>query len=45
VVGNVFLGFFQPPQQPVEPMEEDIIVASSDSEGGAENVPIQMAEE
>jgi hypothetical protein len=45
VVENVFPGFFQAPQQPVKPMEEDIIVASSDSEGGAENVPIQMAAE
>jgi hypothetical protein len=45
VVENVFPGFFQAPQQPVKPMEEDTIVASSDSEGGAENVPIQMAAE
>jgi hypothetical protein len=44
VVENIS-GLFQPPQQPVELMDEDIIVASSDSEGGAENVPIQMAAE
>jgi hypothetical protein len=44
VVENI-LGLFQPPQQPSEPMDEDIIVASSDSEGGAKNVPIQMAAE
>jgi hypothetical protein len=44
VVENI-PGLFQPPQQPAEPMDEDIIVASSDSEGGAENVPIQMAVE
>jgi hypothetical protein len=34
VVEN-FPGPLQPPQQPAEPMDEDIIVASSDSEGGA----------
>jgi hypothetical protein len=44
VVENI-PGLFQPPQQPAEPMDEDIIVASSDTEGGAENVPIQMAAE
>jgi hypothetical protein len=33
----------QPPQQPAEPMEEDIIVASSDSEGGPENIPFPLA--
>jgi hypothetical protein len=38
-------GILQPPQQPAEPMEEDIIVASSDSEGGPENVPLPMATE
>jgi hypothetical protein len=36
-------GLLQPPQQPAEPMEEDIIVASSDSEGGPENVPLPLA--
>jgi hypothetical protein len=41
VVEN-FPGPLQPPQQPAEPMDEDIIVASSDSEGGAEQ---QMAPE
>jgi hypothetical protein len=35
VVENV-PGPLQPPQQPAEPMDEDIIVASSDLEGGAE---------
>jgi hypothetical protein len=44
VVENI-PGLLQPPQQPAKPMDEDIIVASSDSEGGAENVPIQMAVE
>jgi hypothetical protein len=34
VVENV-PGPLQPPQHPAEPMDEDIIVASSDSEGGA----------
>jgi hypothetical protein len=41
VVENVFPGFFQPPHQPVEPMEEDIIVASSDSKGGAAMCPFK----
>jgi hypothetical protein len=45
VVGNVSPDFFQAPQQPLEPMDEDVIVASSDSEEGAENVPIQFEKE
>jgi hypothetical protein len=36
-------GQLQPPQQPAEPMEEDIIVASSDSEGGPEIAPVPLA--
>jgi hypothetical protein len=36
-------GHLQPPQQPAQPMEEDIIVASSDSEGGPEIVPVPLA--
>jgi hypothetical protein len=38
-------GILQPPQQLAEPMEEDIIVASSDSEGVPENMPLPMAAE
>jgi hypothetical protein len=36
-------GHLQPPQQPAEPMEEDIIVASSDLEGGPEIAPVPLA--